>query len=125
MEQVPRGAIEAILTDELDLRAEVVKRGRLLTTDSQFKHLRACSTHTCRCDGESAAVSARPAAALGVPNQIYGEEVVRYAVAKPGGSLTEASVRQHCEAMLSPPKMPKQIFIVCQLAKKRSRRDLA
>jgi len=32
MEQVPRCDIEAILTNELGLRAEVVNRGRLLTT---------------------------------------------------------------------------------------------
>jgi len=57
------------------------------------------------------------AAAVGVPDQIYGEEVVCYAVAKPGVSLTEASVRQHCEAILPPPKMPKQIFIVSELPK--------
>ena len=52
-----------------------------------------------------------------MPNKIYGEEVVCYAVAKPGVSLTEASVRQHCEALLPPPKMPKQIFIVSELPK--------
>jgi len=57
------------------------------------------------------------AAAIGVPDKIYGEEVVGYAVAKPGVSLTEASVRQHCEAFLPPPKMPKQIFIVPDLPK--------
>jgi len=57
------------------------------------------------------------AAAVGVPDQIYGEEVVGYVVAKPGVSLTEHSVRQHCEGFLPPPKMPKQIFIVLDLPK--------
>jgi len=62
------------------------------------------------------------AAAVGVPDNIYGEEVVCYVVAKPDASrsgiaLTEASVRQHCEAFLPPPKMPKQIFIVPDLPK--------
>jgi acyl-coenzyme A synthetase/AMP-(fatty) acid ligase len=57
------------------------------------------------------------AAAVGVPDEIYGEEVVCYVVAKPGVSLTEASVRQHCETFLPPPKMPKQIFIVADLPK--------
>jgi acyl-coenzyme A synthetase/AMP-(fatty) acid ligase len=67
------------------------------------------------------------AAAVGVPDKIYGEEVVCYVVAKPEASmpdaskpsvaLTEASVRQHCEAYLPPPKMPKQIFIVSDLPK--------
>jgi acyl-coenzyme A synthetase/AMP-(fatty) acid ligase len=57
------------------------------------------------------------AAAVGVPDKIYGEEVVCYVVAKPGSGLTEASVSRHCEAFLPPPKMPKQIFIVADLPK--------
>jgi acyl-CoA synthetase (AMP-forming)/AMP-acid ligase II len=57
------------------------------------------------------------AAAVGVPDKIYGEEVICYVVAKPGIGLTEASVRRHCEAFLPPAKMPKQIFIVADLAK--------
>jgi acyl-CoA synthetase (AMP-forming)/AMP-acid ligase II len=57
------------------------------------------------------------AAAVGVPDNIYGEEVVCYAVAKPGVELTEASVQCHCEAFLPSPKMPKQIFIVPDLPK--------
>jgi acyl-CoA synthetase (AMP-forming)/AMP-acid ligase II len=57
------------------------------------------------------------AAALGVPDKIYGEEVVCYVVAKTGAGLTEASVSRHCEAFLPPPKMPKKIFIVADLPK--------
>jgi acyl-CoA synthetase (AMP-forming)/AMP-acid ligase II len=57
------------------------------------------------------------AAAVGVPDKIYGEEVVCYVVAKPGSGLTETSVSRHCEALLPPPKMPKQIFIVADLPK--------
>jgi long-chain acyl-CoA synthetase len=57
------------------------------------------------------------AAAVGVPDQIYGEELVCYAVAKPNVNLTETSVRRHCETFLSKPKMPKQIFIVSELPK--------
>jgi acyl-CoA synthetase (AMP-forming)/AMP-acid ligase II len=57
------------------------------------------------------------AAAVGVPDKIYGEEVVCYVVAKPGSDLTEASVSRHCEAFLPPAKMPKQIFIVADLPK--------
>jgi long-chain acyl-CoA synthetase len=57
------------------------------------------------------------AAAVGVPDKIYGEEVVCYVVAKPGAGLTEASVSRHCGAFLPPPKMPKQIFIVADLPK--------
>jgi acyl-coenzyme A synthetase/AMP-(fatty) acid ligase len=57
------------------------------------------------------------AAAVGVPDKIYGEEVVCYVVAKPGSDLTETSVSRHCEAFLPPPKRPKQIFIVAELPK--------
>jgi acyl-coenzyme A synthetase/AMP-(fatty) acid ligase len=57
------------------------------------------------------------AAAVGVPDKIYGEEVICYVVAKPGLDLTEASVSQHCKAFLPPPKMPKQIFVVTHLPK--------
>ncbi len=56
------------------------------------------------------------AAAVGVPDKIYGEEVVCYVVAKDSG-LTEASVRQHCQQQLPPPKIPKEIFIVADLPK--------
>ena len=62
------------------------------------------------------------AAAVGVPDPIYGEEVICYVVAKPDvsgtrGPLTEAEVRQHCEIFLPPAKIPKQIIIVTDLPK--------
>jgi acyl-coenzyme A synthetase/AMP-(fatty) acid ligase len=57
------------------------------------------------------------AAAVGVPDNIYGEEVVCYVVAKPGAGITEGAVRVHCEAWLPPPKMPKRVFIVPDLPK--------
>jgi acyl-coenzyme A synthetase/AMP-(fatty) acid ligase len=56
------------------------------------------------------------AASVGVPDNIYGEEVVCYVVAKAPG-LTEASVRQHCQQHLPPAKTPKQVFIVADLPK--------
>ena len=55
-------------------------------------------------------------AAIGVPDKIYGEEVVCYVVAKEPG-LTEASVRQHCQQYLTPAKTPKQIIFVPDLPK--------
>ena len=55
------------------------------------------------------------AAAVGVPDRIYGEEIVCYVVAKPG--LTEAAVTAHCRASLPAPKVPKQVFIVAELPK--------
>jgi acyl-CoA synthetase (AMP-forming)/AMP-acid ligase II len=56
------------------------------------------------------------AAAVGVPDKIYGEEVVCYVVGKEPG-LTGAGVLQHCEQYLPPAKTPKQIFIVPDLPK--------
>jgi len=57
------------------------------------------------------------AAAVGVPDEIYGEEVVCYIVAAPGSALTQAAVAAHCEAFLPAPKMPKQMFFVAELPK--------
>lgn len=56
------------------------------------------------------------AAAVGVPDQIYGEEVVCYVVAKADG-LTATSVAEHCAGFLPAAKMPKQVIIVAALPK--------
>jgi acyl-CoA synthetase (AMP-forming)/AMP-acid ligase II len=56
------------------------------------------------------------AAAVGVPDKIYGEEVVCYVVAK-DKALTEADVQAHCSQHLPPAKVPKQVFIVGDLPK--------
>ena len=56
------------------------------------------------------------AAAVGVPDKIYGEEVVCYVVAK-DRALTDASVLEHCRQFLPPAKTPKQVMIVPDLPK--------
>ena len=56
------------------------------------------------------------AAAVGVPDKIYGEEVVCYVVAK-GKDLTAESVERHCGEFLPPAKIPKQVNIVAALPK--------
>jgi acyl-CoA synthetase (AMP-forming)/AMP-acid ligase II len=56
------------------------------------------------------------AAAVGVPDKIYGEEVVCYVVAKETG-LTPAGVEQHCRKFLPAAKTPKQVMIVAELPK--------
>ena len=56
------------------------------------------------------------AAAVGVPDKIYGEEVVCYVVAK-DKSLTEQAVIEHCGQFLPPAKTPKQVTIVPELPK--------
>jgi long-chain acyl-CoA synthetase len=57
------------------------------------------------------------AAAVGVPDPIYGEEVVCYVVPRTGARATEATVIAHCRARLSAPKVPKQVMIVSELPK--------
>jgi acyl-coenzyme A synthetase/AMP-(fatty) acid ligase len=56
------------------------------------------------------------AAAVGVPDKIYGEEVVCYVVAK-DRALTDAGVLEHCRQFLPPAKTPKQVMIVPDLPK--------
>ena len=56
------------------------------------------------------------AAAVGVPDKIYGEEVVCYVVPK-DKALTEATVLEHSRQFLPPAKMPKQVLIVPELPK--------
>ncbi len=56
------------------------------------------------------------AASVGVPDKIYGEEVVCYVVAK-GPGLTEADVRAYCLQHLPSAKAPKQVFVVSELPK--------
>ncbi len=56
------------------------------------------------------------AAAVGVPDKIYGEEVVCYVVAK-DKSLTEAMVLEHAGKFLPPAKAPKQVLFVAELPK--------
>jgi acyl-coenzyme A synthetase/AMP-(fatty) acid ligase len=56
------------------------------------------------------------AAAVGVPDNIYGEEVICYVVAK-DKALTEAAVLSHCGTFLPPAKTPKQVLIVADLPK--------
>jgi acyl-coenzyme A synthetase/AMP-(fatty) acid ligase len=53
---------------------------------------------------------------VGVPDKIYGEEVVCYVVAK-DSALTEAAVLAHCSNFLPPAKTPKRVSIVSELPK--------
>ena len=48
------------------------------------------------------------AATVGVPDPIYGEEVVVYVVARPDAALDEAAVLAHCDSALSHAKRPKE-----------------
>lgn len=57
------------------------------------------------------------AASVGVPDSIYGEEVVAFAVLKPGAKEDEAAIRGYCAKLLPLPKQPKRIFFVQELPK--------
>jgi long-chain acyl-CoA synthetase/malonyl-CoA/methylmalonyl-CoA synthetase len=57
------------------------------------------------------------AAAVGVPDKIYGEEVICYVVARAGSGLSEAAVLQHCGAHLPAAKAPKQVVMIAELPK--------
>jgi acyl-coenzyme A synthetase/AMP-(fatty) acid ligase len=57
------------------------------------------------------------AASVGVPDKIYGEEIVAYVVAKPGEALTAADVAAHCAALLPAYKVPKAVRLVADIPK--------
>ena len=57
------------------------------------------------------------AAAIGVADPIYGEEVFAYVIADPGKPVTEAALLAHCEGQLPPFKAPKAIRFVEALPK--------
>ena len=55
------------------------------------------------------------AAAVGVPDEIYGEEVVCFVVAKDGETLNEATLSAHCGAGLPAFKVPRGFRLVDDL----------
>jgi long-chain acyl-CoA synthetase len=46
-------------------------------------------------------------AVVGAPSEASGEQVVAFVVCRPGASLTEAQVREHCKQSLTAYKVPK------------------
>ncbi|MBM3485926.1 MAG: acyl--CoA ligase [Alphaproteobacteria bacterium] len=52
------------------------------------------------------------AAVVGVPDAIYGEEVVAYVTAKPGAQLSPDDVKAHCARALPAFKAPKRIVVL-------------
>jgi long-chain acyl-CoA synthetase len=57
------------------------------------------------------------AATVGVPDAIYGEEVVSYVVARPGARLDTAALLRHCADALPAFKAPKRILLASALPK--------
>ncbi|MBX9775475.1 MAG: acyl--CoA ligase [Xanthobacteraceae bacterium] len=68
-------------------------------------------------------------ATVGVPDAVYGEEVVSYVVARPGGGIDAATLLRYCSDGLPAFKAPKQIVLTASLPKtergKLDRRALA
>jgi long-chain acyl-CoA synthetase len=57
------------------------------------------------------------AATVGVPDAIYGEEVVSYVVSRPGAAIDTAALLRHCADSLPAFKAPKQIVLASALPK--------
>ena len=57
------------------------------------------------------------AATIGIPDAVYGEEVVSYVVTRPGAKLDASALLQHCAARLPAFKAPKQIVLSASLPK--------
>ena len=57
------------------------------------------------------------ACTLGVPDKVYGEEVVAYVVLRPGSVVAAADILRHCAAALPAFKTPKQIVLSDELPK--------
>jgi acyl-CoA synthetase (AMP-forming)/AMP-acid ligase II len=55
------------------------------------------------------------AATVGVPNPLYGEEVVAFVVLRPGESASEREIRSHCAQHLAESNCPKNIRFVPSL----------
>ena len=57
------------------------------------------------------------AATVGVPDAIYGEEVMSYVVARPGASIDAEAILQYCAGALPAFKAPKRIVLSTSLPK--------
>jgi long-chain acyl-CoA synthetase len=68
-------------------------------------------------------------ATVGVPDAIYGEEVVSYVVVRPGATIDAGELLRYCSDRLPASKAPKQIVLSASLPKtergKLNRRALA
>ena len=69
------------------------------------------------------------AAAVGVPDELYGEEVAAFVVLKAGSAASAAEIIEHCRAHLAEYKCPKLVHFVSDLPKgptgKLLKRELA
>ena len=61
--------------------------------------------------------SVAEAAAIGVPDELYGEEVAAFVVLKEGWTATEDEIKAYCREHLADYKCPKTVRIVASLPK--------
>jgi len=64
------------------------------------------------------------AATIGVPDAIYGEEVMSYVVARPGASIDADAILQYCAGVLPAFKAPKRIVLSASALPKTERGKL-
>ena len=57
------------------------------------------------------------AAAIGVPDELYGEEVAAFVVLKEGGAASEDEIKAYCREHLADYKCPKTVRVVASLPK--------
>jgi long-chain acyl-CoA synthetase len=57
------------------------------------------------------------AAAVGIPDHDYGQEIMAYVVLKPGAECSEDELREHCLRELGRYKTPKQFRFIAALPK--------
>ena len=57
------------------------------------------------------------AAAVGIPDAIYGEEIVAYIVVREGEALTQDEINAHCAGTLADYRLPKQYHFIEALPK--------
>jgi long-chain acyl-CoA synthetase len=57
------------------------------------------------------------AAAVGIPDELYGEDILACVVVRPGATLAEHGLRDHCLKHLGRYKTPKKILFLSQLPK--------
>jgi long-chain acyl-CoA synthetase len=57
------------------------------------------------------------AATIGVPDNLYGEEVAAFVILKEGAAATEQEILEHCRAHLADFKCPKSVHFVADIPK--------
>ncbi len=57
------------------------------------------------------------ACTVGVPDKVYGEEVVAFVVLRPGATIDAGDILRHCAAALPAFKAPKHVVVSAELPK--------